>query len=126
MSDHEYFRELCALAAIGQLSSNGKSELTQHLYDCPSCREPVQNTPNVVEHQLPKADPIRWRTTGLLPKSATDLDLRDRFLARARIEGVEFSGEVSNSFHPKRRPFSWWSLAVAHRGRCGQQLRSWP
>jgi hypothetical protein len=117
MSDHEYFRELCALAAIGQLSSNENRELTQHLYDCPSCREASAEYAHVVEHQLPKADPIRWRTKGLLPKSATDLDLRDRFLARARVEGVEFSGEVSHSFHPKRRPFYWsswrWHIAVA-------------
>jgi hypothetical protein len=116
MSDHEYFRELCALAAIGQLSSGENQELTQHLFDCPSCREASAEYAHVVEHQLPKADPIRWLTKGLLPKSATDLDLRDRFLARARVEGADFSAEVSNVFRPERRPRYWsgwrWQIAA--------------
>ena len=39
MSNHERFKELSAIAAIGLLSSNEVGELNEHLRDCQICRE---------------------------------------------------------------------------------------
>ena len=103
MPNHEYFRELSALAAIGQLSSEEDRELSQHLYDCPSCCEANSEYAHVVQHQLPQADPVRWRMKHLRPKTGPDADLRDRFLARARAEGVEFTPEAELDSSPTRR-----------------------
>ena len=97
MSNHEYFRELCALAAIGQLSSDEEHELGKHLFECANCREANAEYSHVVQHQLPRADPIRWRIKESVPKMPSDADLRDRFLARARAEGVELSSEVERT-----------------------------
>src|SRR5580704_6148952 len=97
MQNHDYFRELSALAAIGQLSSEEDRELMQHLIDCESCREASEGYAHVVQHQLPQADPIRWRLKSLVPKGAPDADVRDRFLARARAEGAEFTADVEDS-----------------------------
>jgi hypothetical protein len=108
MPNHEYYRELSALAAIGQLSSDEDRELTQHLIDCESCREASEGYAHVVQHQLPQADPIRWRLKSLVPQVALDSDLRDRFLARARAEGAEFTADVENAGRPKRK-FRFWS-----------------
>jgi len=94
MSNHEHYRELCALAAIGQLTSDEDRALTQHLFECEGCRTASLEYAHVVQHQLPKSDPIRWRMKGTLPKTAPDSEVRERFLARALTEGVEFSPEV--------------------------------
>src|SRR5882757_1897792 len=111
MPNHEYFQELSALAAIGQLSSEEDCELGQHLIDCVSCREASAAYAHVIQHQLPQADPIRWRVKSLMPKASPDADVRDRFLARARAEGVEFTAEVEKVRHPGRKVGSWaeWS-----------------
>jgi len=107
MPNHEYFQELSALAAIGQLSSEEDRELGQHLIDCESCREASAAYAHVIQHQLPQADPIRWRVKSLVPKASPDADVRDRFLARARVEGVEFTAEVEEASRPERR-FRFW------------------
>jgi hypothetical protein len=103
MQNHEYFQELSALAAIGQLSSDEDRELTQHLIDCESCQEASAGYAHVVQHQLPQADPVRWRFKSLVPKAPPDADVRDRFLARARAEGAEFTAEVEEACHRKRK-----------------------
>jgi hypothetical protein len=107
MLNHEYFRELSALAAIGQLSSEEDSELRQHLIDCAGCCEASDGYAHVIQHQLPQADPIRWRINSLVPKAAPDADVRDRFLARARAEGMEFSAAVEEDRRP-RPGFRFW------------------
>ena len=107
MPNHEYFRELSALAAIGQLSSEEDRELRQHLIDCAGCREASEGYVHVIQHQLPQADPIRWRLKSLVPMAAPDADVRDRFLARARAEGMEFSAAVEEDRRP-RPGFRFW------------------
>ncbi len=94
MSNHEHFRELSALAAIGQLSRDEDRELSQHLNECADCREIREGYARVVVHQLPQADAIRWRVKSAFSRPSLDPDLRDRFLARGRAEGLEFSSEA--------------------------------
>jgi hypothetical protein len=108
MLNHEYFRQLSALAAIGQLSSDEDRELGQHLIDCAGCREASEGYAHVIQRQLPQADPIRWRMKSLVPELTSDADVRDRFIARARAEGVEFSAAVEEP--RRRRPrLRFWS-----------------
>jgi hypothetical protein len=117
MPNHEYFRELSALAAIGQLSSEEDRELRQHLIDCAGCRVASDGYAQVIQHQLPQADPIRWRIKSLVPKAAPDADVRDRFLARARAEGAEFSAAVEEARRPSPGFRFWpkwhWQTAIA-------------
>lgn len=109
MSKHEYFQELSALAAIGQLSSNEDRELSNHLLECASCREVHRDYASVIQNRLPKADPIRWRIKSSIPTPAPDSEIRTRFLARARAEGVDFSSQAErpHAITPLR---SWWTL----------------
>jgi hypothetical protein len=107
MPDHEYFRELSALAAIGQLSSEEDTELGQHLIDCESCREASAAYAHVIQHQLPQADPIRWRMKSLVPQPSPDIDVRHRFLARARVEGVELTAEAEEACRSERKSLFW-------------------
>jgi hypothetical protein len=110
MSNHERFRELSALAATGQLSSSEDRELNQHLRECESCREVHCDYSHLIRHQFPKADPNRWRMKTAVSKSAPDAELRERFLARARAEGIDFSVDSERSGRlPHARRWSWWN-----------------
>jgi hypothetical protein len=128
MPNHEYFRELSALAAIGQLSAEEDRELGQHLIDCGTCREASAEYAHVVQHQLPQADPIRWRVKSLMPKASPDADVRDRFVARARAEGVEFSVEVEEACHPEKPGYpsaslrAGWGLVTGDSKRTAWRL----
>jgi hypothetical protein len=72
MSNHEHFRELSALAAIGQLSSDEDRDLNVHLRECASCREVHADYARVIQHQLPLADSIRWRIKSAISRPAPD------------------------------------------------------
>jgi hypothetical protein len=106
MSDHEHFRELSALAAIGQLSSGEDRELNEHLKECSSCREAHCDYARVIQHQLPLADSIRWRVKSGISRPAPDAEIRDRFLARVRAEGFELSPDAEKPDRLKSTP-SW-------------------
>jgi hypothetical protein len=91
MPAHEHFRELSALAAIGQISSEEDRELSQHLRECSECYDAHGDYAHVVQHQLPLTDAVRSRKRSDVQCSLPDAELRDRFLARARAEGINFS-----------------------------------
>src|ERR1700685_1930357 len=116
MSNHEHFRELSALAAIGQLSSGEDRELSEHIRECSTCREVHCDYARVIQHQLPLADSIRWRIKSAISQSAPDAEIRDRFLARVRAEGFALSPEVEKPDHLES-PASWrvpsWRPAFA-------------
>lgn len=111
---HEYFRELSALAAIGQLSSPEGQELDRHLRDCADCREAHADYMGVVRHKLPQADAIRSRLRGSWSQSVPSSDLRDRFLARARTEGLQFSAEAERPVEQSNSslPSKFWRPAL--------------
>ncbi len=94
MSEHEHFEELCALAALGQISPRELAELNAHIEECDSCRTMQDDFAHVVHQGLPLADPEatnpRMRSAWIWSKD----DYRQRFLARARAEGFHFSDEV--------------------------------
>lgn len=116
MSNHEHFRELSALAAIGQLSLEEDRELNDHLRECQECRSAYNDYARVVIHELPLADAARWRMRSLMRPALPDSELRDRFLARARAQGIDFSAgaERPRSVGPTKLPWNLgWRAAPA-------------
>jgi hypothetical protein len=115
MFNHEHFRKLTALAGIGQLSSDENRVLETHLTECADCRRRQEDYSRIIFHELPKVDP-RGTTNAARPRLVTDVDRRDRFLARARAEGIELSSdferspalEISNS-----KPSWQWQPGIA-------------
>lgn len=115
MSNHERYRELSALAATGQLSSNEDLELNEHLRDCMDCRRVHGEYVRVVHHHLPKADATRWRVKSAISLPVLDTDVRDRFLARARVEGIDLSLQAERLPDRSSMPFRWllrWKSAL--------------
>src|SRR5437879_5021940 len=90
MPKHEHFRELAALAAVGQLSAEEHQELMEHLQACDSCRRAGDRYEFILD-QLPLPEP-----------SAAAVDLqqlqsssyRHRFFERASAEGLHFTREA--------------------------------
>jgi hypothetical protein len=108
MQMHEHFEELCALAAIGQLSAEEHEELLAHLRACDHCKRTEDDFALILE-QLPAADPpnVSGDTEELLSES-----LRQRFLERAVTEGVRFTDEVIEPRQKFSLRLSFW------RGQC--------
>jgi len=99
MFDHEYFEELAALAALGQISERELAELRAHLGVCGACRAEQAAFEELLHQELPLADPrlsgapsrFPARFAGLLPQRN---GYKERFIARARQHGMRFSADV--------------------------------
>ncbi len=99
MFNHEYFEELAALAALGQISEQEFAELGAHLSVCSACRAEQAAFEELLHQELPLADPrlsgspsrFLARFAGLFAQRNT---YKERFIARARQRGVRFSAEV--------------------------------
>ena len=93
MPDHTSLELLAVLAAGGHLSEAEHAELRAHLATCAQCRHDARVYNAIVSSGLPLA-----RDAGALENgtgTATPLPgARERFLARARGEGAEFSADV--------------------------------
>ena len=107
MPEHERFEELCAVAAIGQLSEAELAELAEHLRSCFTCRRTAGEFALLL-NGLPveEGNAEEGNTVDVLSSSH-----RERFLARARSEGVRFSpmaieGKAARSWWPMLRPFA--------------------
>jgi hypothetical protein len=87
----EYFQELCTLAAGGQISEPEFVELQDHLPDCAQCRSAYADFTDLLHNKLPLADPELmgfYRPARIFCK---DSSYRERFLARARKQGIAVS-----------------------------------
>jgi hypothetical protein len=115
MPAHDEFRELGALAAIGQITASEHEDLSAHLRECPECREAYADYSRILRQDLPQADPARFRSKQSSLHPATDAELRERFLARARAHGADFSPSVEQRITPDRKsaPVLRMRLAVA-------------
>jgi len=95
LNTHEQYEELCALAASGQASSAQLGDLRVHLEDCPSCRSAAYDFTQISAQGLAQVAANRLHCE--IPTGMTQ-----RFVARARSEGIEISREpVSEAKKPR-------------------------
>jgi hypothetical protein len=116
MSNHEYYEELGALAAIGQITSDEGRELDLHLTECEGCREARNDFGHILGRELPQATPRRWKRPESDPMPGEGQEIRDRFFARARASGIGLSPQAQQMVLPSRRGlpvFFQWRYAAA-------------
>src|SRR5437764_15150987 len=89
-SHPEYFEELCTLAASGQISEPEFVELRDHLQQCEHCRSISADFTDLFHNKLPLMNPELMGVSKLRLFSGTS-SYRERFLARARKEGLSVS-----------------------------------
>lgn len=91
--EHERYEVLCALAAGGLLEGPEFADFKSHLKECSDCRSASEEFSRLLTRELPQAQGIFRQK--LDEKRAKPLDdSRQRFLRRARAEGVDFSSEI--------------------------------
>lgn len=96
LPEHEHFEELCALAAGGLLDGSDFVDFRAHMKDCPRCRSEYQQLSSLITQELPQAKgTIRQKLRDLTAKPLPGS--RQRFLRRARTEGLVFSPEAETS-----------------------------
>jgi hypothetical protein len=86
LNTHEQYEELCALAASGQASQDELADLRSHLEECPSCRSAAYDFSQISVQGLSQLAAKRLHCE--IPAGMTQ-----RFVARARSEGIEISRE---------------------------------
>jgi hypothetical protein len=96
---HDHYKELCALALSGQIASREREELEGHLSTCVECRTELGDFT-----QIATAFP---RIADGHSHVSVPVGLTERFLARARSEGIPLSRrralrEVEKSWKPSR------------------------
>src|SRR5262249_16107588 len=96
LTSHESFEELCALAAIGQLSAAEFTKLQMHVDICATCRNEYADYQDLIQTRLSliaPSEPARKLTIAFSHGVRGD-DCRQRFIAEARRRGFQFSAEA--------------------------------
>jgi len=101
MSRHEQFEELCAQAAVGELSGEELQELNMHLKDCPACRTVFEDMRQLHSEWLPERSESEIERT-----PASELGLRRLILERVGKEGAQFSRAAQSLAAPVVVPAS--------------------
>src|SRR6516162_5503047 len=113
-SHPEYFEELCALAASGQISEPEFVELQDHLQQCAQCQSTHNDFIDLLHDKLPLADPEVVGSSKVSGFFSEDSSYRERFIARARKEGLNISQQpLRSSVRNKFRPWFWPRLVNA-------------
>jgi hypothetical protein len=108
-SGHEQYEALCALAAGGLLEHTEFAEFQAHMMECTDCRSAYKELSRLVTMELPQADrPLRQKMAAMRAKPLPYA--RQRFLRRARAEGLVFSPEVETA--TAWRPWYFRPVAV--------------
>jgi hypothetical protein len=105
LNTHEQYEELSALAASGQASQDELEGLRSHLETCPSCRSAAYDFTQISAQALSSLAAKRLHCQ--IPAGMTQ-----RFVARARSEGIELSRNNPQQITPPRR-FARFMLAGA-------------
>lgn len=104
LDPHQRYKELSALAGAGQLSESEAVELNEHLKGCEECRGLVRDFAFLCVQVLPAIT-----TSKPLPPEMTE-----RFIARARSEGIAISDAAKEAILPKGKqspPRNVWKTA---------------
>jgi len=99
--NHEWFEELCALAAIGELGAAEFRDLQEHLAGCPHCRQVYADFCRISADDIGLVA-IQGRAEQNGEDGADPLDeheLRGRVLSRARHEQAVEAPRVSSASH---------------------------
>ena len=114
MSDHSHFEELAALGAGGYLSDDECVELQQHTAVCVECRESQRDFTELARLGLPLTRSSLREFVDQV-KTRPETGIRERFLQRARLEGVQLSRGVdrSPSHRNSRIGFGFAAAALA-------------
>jgi predicted nucleic acid-binding Zn-ribbon protein len=102
MSDHERYEELAALSVGGFLSDQENVELREHVKLCPECLKTQAEFGELVRSGLPLTE-SRVREFLQCVRTRSDSGIRERFLQRARGEGVIFSPDVYEPGSPQAK-----------------------
>ena len=78
-SHHEYFDELCALAAIGQVTESEFAELQDHADACAPCKSALSDFVDLIHYKLPLANPEVVETSVLSNRESATVLLRSTF-----------------------------------------------
>jgi outer membrane murein-binding lipoprotein Lpp len=105
MNDHEHYEELAALAAGGFLSDQELTELGEHTQGCGQCLKAQAEFTELFRSGMPLAAGEFREAQGRLTTD-TDPEIRDRFLKRARLEGISLAPSFGLSIPPKRSIFA--------------------
>ena len=97
LNSHEHYEELCALAASGQASQPDLADLKAHLETCPSCRSFTDDVMQLSAQSLSMLAAKRSQCE--IPSGMTQ-----RFIARARSEGIEMSRGAAARVMNRNRP----------------------
>src|SRR5260370_21445208 len=93
----EHFEELCALAALGQISEEDFAEFQAHLTVCAPCRTEHADYIDLLHTKLPLIDSPPGSFGKLHRLVPQRNKYKKRFLAEARDRGISFSAEVERS-----------------------------
>lgn len=96
MSDHERYEELAALSVGGFLSDQERMELSEHTKVCPQCLKMQVEFGKLAHAGLPLTQGSIREFLQCL-RTRTGDGMRERFLQRARREGVVFSPGVQQA-----------------------------
>jgi hypothetical protein len=107
-SHPEYFDELCALAAGGQISEAEFIELQDHMEQCTRCRSAYADFVDLLHGKLPMIDP-GINGPGVPARFFSHhSSYRERFLARARKQGLAISQPRSRNIFRSQLQTPWW------------------
>jgi hypothetical protein len=122
-SHSEYFEELCALAASGQVSEQEFVELRDHMQHCAHCRSALTDFTDLLHHKLPLADPDPMSASRLTGAFSENSSYRERFLTRARKQGLAVSDKpLGDTARSRRRVWFLPGPAYAHVAICAMAL----
>jgi hypothetical protein len=95
VTEHEPNAVRCALAAGGLLEAEEQIGFQKHIEECGECRSDYEALSHLVLQNLPEV-PQTLRQRWALFRTKPLPYARERFLGRARAEGVVFSREMQN------------------------------
>jgi anti-sigma factor ChrR (cupin superfamily) len=105
LNTHEQYEELCALAASGQASEAELEDLRSHLDGCPSCRSAAYDFTQISARGLAQVAARRLHCN--IPSG-----MKQRFVARARSEGIEMRREHVVQVAKPKRVTEWMALGA--------------
>lgn len=106
MSQHEQYEELCAMAAVGEITTAEQKTLKAHLTECASCSNLLADMGEIHSKWLPEQPGFEIKRG-----PAAESRLRQLILNRATAEGAHFSEQAYPQPHlPATRGRSWWLL----------------